>query len=221
MRGRSAVATLALGAIVITEVLAILPRAHAQDFFSSLFGGFEAPSRPAPQPYVRLPFADEAPAPRRPAPREREDVTSSGGGGQAWCVRTCDGRYFPLGATGDQSKEAACNSFCPAAKTEIVYGSAIDEAETDDGKPYSELPNAFRYRKEIVDGCTCNGKDQFGLAKVSIDNDPTLRKGDIVAGADGLMVANRSAGKHAAMNFSPAPESIRSRFRRAPVVASE
>ncbi|MFN5523273.1 DUF2865 domain-containing protein, partial [Bradyrhizobium sp.] len=29
------------------------------------------------------------------------EATSRGGGGSvAWCVRTCDGRYFPLGATG-------------------------------------------------------------------------------------------------------------------------
>ena len=45
------------------------------------------------------------------------------------------------------------------------------------GKPYSELPNAFRYRNEIVAGCTCNGKDQFGLAPVKIENDPTLAQG--------------------------------------------
>lgn len=217
MTTRSTIAALGLGALVGTCMLAPLPAAHAQDFFSSLFGGFEAPRRSAPQPYVRLPFADEAPAPRR----SREEVTYGGGGGQAWCVRTCDGRYFPLGATGDQSKDAACNSFCPAAKTAVVYGGAIDGAETDDGKAYSELPNVFRYRTEIVDGCTCNGKDHFGLAQVSIDNDPTLRKGDIVASADGLMVANRTSGKRAELNFSPAPESIRARYRRAPVVASE
>lgn len=217
MTMRSTIAALGLGALVGTGLLAVLPAAHAQDFFSSLFGGFEAPRRSAPQPYVRLPFADEAPPQRRP----RDEVTYGGGGGQAWCVRTCDGRYFPLGATGDQSKDAACNSFCPAAKTAVVYGGAIDAAETDEGKPYSELPNAFRYRTEIVDGCTCNGKDHFGLAQVSIDNDPTLRKGDIVASADGLMVANRTAGKRAELNFSPAPESIRARYRRAPVVASE
>ena len=60
-------------------------------------------------------------------------------------------------------------------------------------KPYSELPNAFRYRNELVAGCTCNGKDQIGLAPVKIEDDPTLRKGDIVAGENGLLVAGRSA----------------------------
>ena len=58
-------------------------------------------------------------------------------------------------------------------------------------------------------GCTCNGKDQAGLASVPIENDPTLRKGDIVAGANGLMVANPEGGKRAEANFTPLPENVR------------
>jgi hypothetical protein len=215
MAARSMIAALMMGAAGLVGALALPQAAQAEDFFSALFGGFNTPRRQAPQPYVQLPFGDEsAPAPRR-------ETSYGGGGGQAWCVRTCDGRYFPLAATGDQSKAVACNNFCPASKTEVVYGGAIDGAATDDGKSYSELPNAFKYRTEIVAGCTCNGKDSFGLAKVQIENDPTLRKGDIVAGADGLMVTNRSSGKRAEVNFSPAPEALRAKFARAPVLASE
>ncbi len=59
-------------------------------------------------------------------------------------------------------------------------------ASTEGGKSYSDLPNAFRYRKELVAGCTCNGKDPTGLAAIKIDDDKTLRKGDIVAGFNGL-----------------------------------
>ena len=40
-------------------------------------------------------------------------------------------------------------------------------------------------------------KDQIGLAPVKIENDPTLKRGDIVAGADGLMV-NRGADRRGA-----------------------
>ncbi|UFZ01519.1 DUF2865 domain-containing protein [Bradyrhizobium ontarionense] len=218
MNGRRAFAAIAVTTMATAGALLGPTTAQAQDFISALFGGSNAPPRSAPQPYVRMPFADEAPAPR-PAPRG--DVAYRGGGSQAWCVRTCDGRYFPLGATGDQSKEGACNSFCPAAKTEIVYGSSIDGAATDGGKPYSALPNAFRYRTDVVDGCTCNGKDHFGLAKVSIDNDPTLRKGDVVASDDGLKVAGRSSGKRAELNFSPAPASLRAKYERVPVLASD
>jgi hypothetical protein len=104
----------------------------------------------------------------------------------------------------------------------VVYGGNIDNAATETGKPYSELPNAFRYRQEIVAGCTCNGKDQFGLAPVKIENDPTLRKGDIVAGANGLMVASHSADKRSAsLNFSPVSAAVRARYQRVWVLASE
>ena len=127
---------------------------------------------------------------------------------QAFCVRTCDGRYFPLSGADNQSRAASCNSFCPTAETKVVYGSNIDNAATENGKSYSELPNAFRYRNEIVAGCTCNGKDPMGLAPVSIENDPTLRKGDIVAGADGLVVASKTDRRGAAMKFSPASDKI-------------
>jgi len=115
----------------------------------------------------------------------------------------------------------SCKSFCPASQTELVYGNDIDHAETSNGKAYSQLPNAFKYRGETVVGCTCNGKDQAGLAPLSIDKDPTLQKGDIVASADGFMIANPRAGKHAELNFTPVPPSVRARLQRAPVMARE
>jgi hypothetical protein len=207
----------AVGAAALLCVCALASAAQAQDFFSTLFGGFGRAR--APQPYVSMPFANEDGS----IPAQRSEMRPRyAGGGQAFCVRTCDGRYFPIVASDNASKAASCNSFCPASETKVVYGSNIDSAATDNGKPYSELPNAFRYRNEIVEGCTCNGKDQFGLAPVKIENDPTLRKGDIVAGENGLLVAGRSADKRgAALNFSPASERVRAKFERAPVVAAE
>jgi Protein of unknown function (DUF2865) len=187
--------------------------AEAQNFFSNFFGAFGL--RPPPPPQIMMPFVNEAPVGE--APRAR----ASFGGGQAWCVRGCDGRYFPVNGPDNQSREASCHSFCPTSETRLVYGGDIDNAVSENGKPYSELPNAFRYRSEIVAGCTCNGKDSAGLAKVTIESDPTLRKGDIVAGENGLMVANPGSGKHAELNFSPVPPQVLARFRHAPVVARE
>lgn len=194
--------------------LALTPPAHAEDFFSALFGGFGR--RPPPQ--IQMPFANDD-MPRYDAPRQR----AAYGGGTAYCVRGCDGRYFPAQGTDAESKAQSCKSFCPAAETSLVYGSDIDNATTDSGKSYSDLPNAFRYRNEIVTGCTCNGKDSAGLAPIKAEDDPTLRKGDIVAGSDGLVVANRNANdrRGIAMNFSPLPESVRAKFRQVPVVAKE
>jgi hypothetical protein len=124
--------------------------AQAGDFFSNLFGAFGL--RPSPSPQIMLPFANEMPTGEASRPRV------SFGGGQAWCVRGCDGRYFPVNGPDNQSREESCHSFCPASETRLVYGSDIDNAVSDNGKSYSELPNAFRYRSEIVAGCTCNGK---------------------------------------------------------------
>jgi Protein of unknown function (DUF2865) len=206
---------LAFGAAALCA-LAFAPAAQAEDFLSALFGAFGGRHAPASIP---LPFANEG-DPSNPTTDGRSRVSTSGG--HAYCVRTCDGRYFPITAADNQSKAASCNSFCPASETKIVYGGNIDNAVTEAGKPYSELPNAFRYRNEIVAGCTCNGKDQFGLAPVKIEDDPTLRKGDIVAGAGGLMVAGRGADKRgAALNFSPVAEAVRARYPRVPVMASE
>jgi uncharacterized protein DUF2865 len=191
------------------------PAAQAQDFFSLLFGGFGRP------PMIRTPFDDSAP-PMRRVERQRTYGSGQGdGGGQAFCVRTCDGRYFPLPASDNASRAQSCNSFCPASETRLVYGGSIDDAETDDGRAYSELPNAFRFRNEIVAGCTCNGKDPGGLAQVKIEDDPTLRKGDIVAGENGLMVAGRPDRRGASLQFSPAPDRIRAKYERVPVMARE
>ena len=208
---------LALGSAIAWIAVMIAPAALAQDFLSALFGAFGA-HRPT---MTALPYGEENAAfpPEGGASRPRSYAY---GGSQAYCVRTCDGRYFPISSTGNQSRAASCNSFCPASETKVVYGSDIASAVTEDGNSYSELPNAFRYRDELVAGCTCNGKDTVGLAKVKIEDDPTLRNGDVVAGPDGLMVARRSADRRgASLSFSPAPDSVSSRYRRVPVVASQ
>ena len=196
--------------------VALSPPASAEGLFDLFFGGFQQ-QRPAP-PQANF-FADPFGQNQPPAPPPRQVASGSG---PAYCVRSCDGRYFPITATDSQSRAASCNSFCPASETRVVYGSNIDNAATEGGRPYSELPNAFRYRNELVAGCTCNGKDQIGLAPVKIENDPTLRKGDIVAGSGGLMIARRGADRRgASLDFSPASESVRSRYQRVPVLASQ
>jgi uncharacterized protein DUF2865 len=206
---------LAIGAVALLSASALAPSAHAEDFLSALFGAFGA-YRPTPRS-MPLPFASEGEVGAPPA----ESRPRTAGAGQAYCVRTCDGRYFPISASDGESRAASCNSFCPASETKVVYGSHIENAATETGKPYSELPNAFRYRSELVAGCTCNGKDQIGLAPVKIENDPTLRKGDIVAGPNGLMVAGRADRRGAALNFSPVSSRISARYQRVPVVAAD
>jgi hypothetical protein len=206
------------GAVAVVAAFSLASQAQAEDFLSALFGAFSGrPPASQAQPAMPLPFASEG-----AASDPQKVARPRGTGGQAYCVRTCDGRYFPITASDGQSRAASCNSFCPASETKVVYGSTIDSAATETGKPYSELPNAFRYRNELVAGCTCNGKDQIGLAPVKIENDPTLRKGDIIAGADGLMVAGRGADRRgASLNMSPASPAVRAHYQRMPVLASD
>jgi hypothetical protein len=214
MRARSGKRTF-IGVAFAVCVCATPLSAKAGDFFSNLFGTLGM-RPPAPRPQTVLPFTNED----SPGEVPRRRVASARG--QAWCVRGCDGRYFPVAGPDDQSRAESCHSFCPASETRLVYGSDVDNAVSENGKPYSELPNAFRYRSEIVAGCTCNGKDAAGLAKVAIENDPTLRKGDIVAGENGMVaVASPATAKHAAANFTPLPPALQARFRHLSVVARE
>jgi hypothetical protein len=111
-------------------------------------------------------------------------------GGVAYCVRLCDGRYFPFQHHSGVSSAQTCSSFCPASATRIYNGNAIDHAVAPDGKRYSELATAFAYRQKIIPGCTCNGRDAFGLVTTPVADDPTLRPGDIVATNAGLMAYN-------------------------------
>ena len=207
----------AWAAAALLGACALAPAAQAQDFFSQFFSGA---ARQRHQPTIAMPFSDEG---QVYTPRGEGRVRySSGGGGQAYCVRTCDGRYFPVTASDNASRAASCNNFCPTSETKVFSGSTIDNATTDNGKSYSDLPNAFRFRNELVADCTCNGKDQLGLAPVKIESDPTLRKGDIVAGDNGLLVAGRSADRRGAeLNFSPASEKVSAKYTRLPVVARE
>ena len=127
------------------------------------------------------------------APRYGAPGTPSigGGGGRyvAYCVRLCDGRHFPMQRHSNATSIQLCNAFCPAAKTQVFNGSQIDHAVTSNGARYANLENAFVYREKIVPNCTCNGKDAFGLAKIDIASDPTLKPGDIVATGDNQKAA--------------------------------
>src|SRR6185312_2038526 len=131
-------------------------------------------------------------------PRTEREVRPDRGPAQAFCVRSCDGHYFPVRAHAGLSAAQACHSFCPASETKLYSGSSIDYAFAADGSRYADMPNAFLYRKQLVSGCTCNGRTAFGLAQIDPRNDPTLRPGDVVATQSGLMAVTGTHG------FTPA-----------------
>jgi hypothetical protein len=175
-------------AIAVASLLASPGPASAQNLFEALFGRWTGPTAYADPQAAVNPFGG----------RENE-----GTGSVAYCVRLCDGRYFPIQRHGGISPAQACSSFCPASATKIYNGgSSVEHAVSADGKRYTELNTAFVYREKIVPGCTCNGRDAFGLVNTPVAEDTTLRPGDIVATNRGLMAYNGSSDPRAP-NFTP------------------
>jgi len=107
------------------------------------------------------------------------------GSGPAFCVRSCDGKYFPL-MRGAASPAQMCQAFCPASPTKVFFGSGIDSAYSASGERYADSENAFAYRKALRADCTCNGRNPGGLAPVDLAMDGSLRPGDVLATTDGL-----------------------------------
>jgi hypothetical protein len=79
------------------------------------------------------------------------------------CVRLCDGYYFPVSfstlPSHFQQDENVCQSKC-AAPVELYYyqnpGATVDQSVAlRSQEPYTTLKTAFRYRKELVAGCSC------------------------------------------------------------------
>jgi hypothetical protein len=160
--------------------------ASAQNLIEAIFGGFRRALTP------RAPAATDPNGPTQSA----EGAISSG-----YCVRLCDGRYFPVSGRGQMNAAEMCRAFCPAAPTQIFSaGGGIANAVAPNGQRYSALPNAFAYREKIVPDCSCTGKGPLGLVQFEEHDDPTLRAGDIVATQAGLM-AYQGDGRHA--GFSP------------------
>jgi hypothetical protein len=116
--------------------------------------------------------------------------------GPAFCVRSCDGKYFPL-MRGATSPAQMCQAFCPASPTRIFFGSSIDSAYAATGERYADSENAFAYRKALRADCTCNGHNPAGLAPVDLAMDDSLRSGDVLVTADGLVAySNLPAGNN-------------------------
>ena len=179
--------------------LALAPQpAAAQGLFDFLFGGItKQQQRPAP-PQASF-FVDPFGINQQPAPAPRPAYAGSG---PAFCVRSCDGRYFPL-MRGSASPAQMCQAFCPASATKVYFGSSIDSASASNGERYADSDNAFAFRKELHADCTCNGRTPAGLAPVDLALDSSLRPGDVIATTDGLVAysGGRSGGQSA--EFKP------------------
>jgi Protein of unknown function (DUF2865). len=127
---------------------------HAQGFFQYFFGP-EPP--PRPRPYPAYPgagpfspyFGDNLYVERPPTYR-------------TLCVRLCDGYYFPISFATMRSEFARDADKCAAScgsEARLFYhpnpGGDVEGMTDLTGMAYAALPNAFKYRKTLVDDCSC------------------------------------------------------------------
>jgi len=180
-------------AVVVPFAATPLP-ASAENLFDFFFGGLKQLRQDTPSQASF--FADPTNGPA-PAPR-----ATAGGSGPAFCVRSCDGKYFPL-MRGAASPVQMCQAFCPASVTKVFYGSNIDYATSATGERYADSENAFAYRKALRADCTCNGRNAAGLAPVDLALDNSLRAGDVVATTDGLVAYSGVRADGQAGEFTP------------------
>src|ERR1700687_4373006 len=188
-------ATALAGSVVLAPRLA-----SAEGLFDFFFGGAQKQQQhqaPSPANFFADPFGlNQQPAPTAPRP-----VAS--GSGPAFCVRSCDGRYFPL-TRGNASPVQMCQAFCPASPTRVFFGSNIDGATSASGERYADSENAFAYRKALRADCTCNGRDAAGLAPVALTLDTSLRQGDVIATTNGLVAySGIKVGNNLTAEFTP------------------
>jgi hypothetical protein len=204
-------------------VFAVLPVTEASaQFFSRIFGGRvyrEVPPGYVPPPYASNSYARPDRGDRgsngnpfsdffgifRGDYHDKENDKTKGNAFAHYCVRTCDGKFFPVnrGGKGDASLAKVCEAMCPAAETKIFSGAGIENATATDGKKYMSLPNALSYRKGITENCSCNGRDPFGVVSIDIENDPTLRSGDFVVRTTGVEVFKGNGTPHKTADFTP------------------
>jgi hypothetical protein len=206
---RAVAGSVAIGAAMFATAVP----ASAQGIFETIFGGLrhivrQAPSLPADLHAFADPFGgtNETITPQ-------QDET---GPAMAYCVRTCDGHFFPVQAHAGASSAEMCHAFCPASETKLYSGGGIDHAVAGDGSRYADMGNAFVYRQHLVAGCTCNGKTAFGLAPVDVATDPPLRAGDIVATRTGLAAytgtRNKTAGFTPVQSYSGLSQTTRAKL---------
>ncbi len=110
-------------------------------------------------------FSDEEPDETNKFTTSQSPYGSTGSSYRTLCVRQCDGFYFPVSNAATESQlrddEAKCHSQC-AAPAELYYHRSDQDVEqmvSLAGRPYSEMPNAFRHHKVYLRGCSCNANE--------------------------------------------------------------
>jgi hypothetical protein len=120
----------------------------------------------------------------------QEDITGdefSGYGGyntiRTVCVRLSDGYFWPVSFSTlvDYAPNDAqqCQVQCPNTAVDLYYysnpGQDPEQMVNLNGQPYTALPSAFRYLKEIDTASSCHAKVDFGSISMADGGGGTTR----------------------------------------------
>jgi len=138
-------------------------------FFGTLFGGSRRSAPRRDDPNVETVSID----PAEDARKAKQAAVSGGvkgvhgiyrgGGMKTWCVRLCDGFYFPVSyrtsSSAYQRDLAICQHRCPGADVSLYshpgHLNPENMVSAISGERYTQLPTAFAYRTKVTDNCSC------------------------------------------------------------------
>jgi hypothetical protein len=126
------------------------------------------------------------------------------------CVRTCDGYYFPMSFSSSRRQFSRdlrnCQAMCPGTEMQVFFqendaqmveevkegeeapdirNESADMISAANGKPYSEMPTAYLYRRESLArpaNCSCNAQgNSEAVAETAPSNEATSSTGPAAA----------------------------------------
>lgn len=190
------VSTKVLPIALLVSLGAFVQPATARDFLEELFGFGGSETQRAVDAGAGQGAAVQAHAAE---PDQKKRAVSAGG---TFCVRSCDGYFFPMPGVGKSNQQSMCEMACPSAAVDVYRGGSIETSRNARGQAYTSLSNAFSFRTRVTEKCGCNTADASSAqALKSLRQDPTLRNGDIVFDAAGASVY-RGSGFASAENSS-------------------
>lgn len=125
-----------------------------------------------------------------------EGVGRLAGTYRTFCVRTCDGYYFPMSPASSRREFARdqqnCQAACPDAEMQVFYQDEDSDAAAEmisarTGTAYAELPVAYRYKSvsaPAAEGCSCSAPKNFEVIAGNPRNQDSAETGSDGATAE-------------------------------------
>ena len=215
-----------LVAMVVLRACRAYPAlASAEGLFDFFFGGRKSSSSARrPRKPISLPIRSASTS----SPRRRSRSRAAGSG-PAFCVRSCDGKYFPVAARGGATPVQMCQAFCPASATKVFFGSIIDGASSAGGERYAEAKTPSPIARRCAPTAPATAAIPPASRRWISTLDSSLRPGDVIATTSGLVAysgirvgANQTAEFTPVASFPGLTADVRARLgemKVAPVIA--